>query len=146
MKTLVEHSATGSRFESDMVRLLARTLSNDGYRVRTEVPNMGQSADIIATRSRWVTAIEAKLTDWRRALEQCRAHELVADFVCIAIGTVSVPDELIRAVHECGYGLLHCPPSSSACVWVVRPGRNKSVWGPERTRLVRVMKGIGYEC
>lgn len=145
MKILDEHHAEVKWSESDLVRLIVRDLVSDGYRVRTEVPNMGQSADIIATKNRWLTAIEVKVSDWRRALQQCRAHELVADFVCIAIGSVSVPQDLVCAVQECRYGLIHCPPGSSTCTWVVRPTRNANVWGPERARLVRVMKAIAYE-
>ena len=134
------------RSEHELVQAVISTLIDDGYRVRTEVPNMGQSADIVATKNRWLTAIEAKTKDWRRAMRQCRAHELVADFVCIAIGTVNVSEPLVEAVAAEGYGLIHCPPGSAECEWVVRPTLNKAVWSPQRTLLARSMRAIAYEC
>ena len=71
--------------EQDFTIEIGHFLQKQNYRIRHEVPNMGQSLDILASRSRWVMAIEAKLENWKRALRQCRAHELVADYICIAI-------------------------------------------------------------
>lgn len=145
MRTSLSQTVSPGRHECEIVRAVAITLIEEGYRIRTEVPNMGQSADIVATRSRWLTAIEAKTKDWKTALRQCRAHELVADFICVAVGTVGVSDELQQAVRDAGYGLMHCPPGDSTCKWVIRPRRNISIWHPERTRLSRTMRVIEYE-
>ncbi len=111
--------------------------------MRLEVPNMGQSADVVATRGRWVTFIEAKKHDWRRALEQCKAHEQVADFICIALGTKSISDAAREEALAAGYGLIHFE-TSDRCTWVVHPQRNTDLWRPQRDRLSRVLKGIGH--
>ena len=131
--------------ESELVKRLVTYLVDCGYRVRTEVPNMGQSADVVATRSRWVTFIEAKTRDWRRALRQCQAHEQVADFVCIAIATASVSETLREEVEDAGYGLIHCPPFDYTCRWVVTPTRNTCIWSPQRGRLSKALRAIDYE-
>ena len=131
--------------EEAIVRRLVAHLTAQGYRVRIEVPNMGQSADVVATRNRWVTVIEAKRRDWRRAILQCRAHEQVADFVCIAIGTVTVSDALREEAEQAGYGLIHCPPEPMSCMWILTPRRNANVWAPQRERLGEVLKEIEYE-
>ena len=146
MKTLPNANECSQTFsEEEVVRRLLGYFAQAGHRVRTEVPNMGQSVDLVATRNRWVTFVEAKTRDWRRALEQCRAHEHVADFICIAVGTVSVSNELRSYVEKAGYGLLHCPPRDNACRLVITPTINRNVWPPERSRLSEALRKINYE-
>ncbi len=130
--------------ELEMVSKLTEFLSLEGYRVRQEVPNMGQSADLVATRGRWVTFIEAKLKDWKRAIQQCRTHEQVADFICVAVASVSVSDSLVQQAQERGYGIIHRDKTSGAFRWVTRPAVNGRVWPPQRQRLRKSMRGIQY--
>jgi hypothetical protein len=130
--------------ERAIVESVTRFLQRQRYRVRHEVPNMGQSADIVATRSRAVIFVEAKVAHWRRALEQCRAHESVADYICLAVGLASIPDGLLLAVCKNGYGLIACGPSDRKCRWVRKPVRNRSVWSPQRRRLTSLMGVIDY--
>jgi hypothetical protein len=132
------------RSESDLIRIVADFLRADGYRVRSEVPNMGQSADLVATKNRWLTFVEAKVHDWRRALLQCRAHEPVADFICVAIYMGSVPHRLLEDATRLGYGLIHCSPRESKCSWVRRARLNRCVWPPQRRRVVAAMRDIRY--
>ena len=131
--------------EAELVRLLVNFLSGDGYKVRLEVPNMGQSADIVATRNRWLTFVEAKIGDWRRAMGQCRAHEIVADFVCIAFPTRTIPEELHEELLRFGYGAILCDIARRRCRWLRKPLRNKKVWTPQRKRLVALMRSIQHE-
>lgn len=130
--------------EKQIVGSLVQFFANEGYRVRLEVPNMGQSADLVATRSRWVTFVEAKRRDWRRALQQCRAHETVADYICLAVFSRASSDTLIAQVSQYGYGLIKCDAESMACQWVIEPRRNTQVWPPQRRRVAAAMKGIAY--
>lgn len=139
MKTLASSDFT----EQDIVDAVVRLLSDSGYRVRIEVPNMGQSADVVATRGRWVTFIEAKKHDWRRALDQCRAHEQVADYICIALGTKAISDTFREEASEAGYGVIHCE-SADTCEWVVQPQRNANLWRPQRERLSQMLRGISH--
>lgn len=129
--------------EQDIVDAVVRLLSESGYRVRIEVPNMGQSADVVATRGRWVTFIEAKKHDWRTALDQCRAHELVADYICIAVGTKSISDAFREEATAAGYGVIRCE-SAENCEWVLQPQRNVSLWRPQRARLSQVLRCISH--
>lgn len=129
--------------EADLVEKLARMLREEGYRVRTEISNMGQSVDLVATRGRWVTVVEVKLYNWRRALEQCLAHEQVADFICVAVGSVTVPEALLAAARVSGYGVIHYDRRKETFHWARRPRLNRRVWVPQRRQWVRGMKGIG---
>lgn len=118
--------------EGTLVKMLAAALVEQGFRVRTEVSNMGQSADLVATRGRWVTVIEAKLGHWRRALTQCRAHEHVADYICIALASVSLPKELRETAEKLGYGVIHFKQGTGTFDWALKPRMNKAVWRPQR--------------
>lgn len=130
--------------EADLVNELARVLQDEGYRIRVEVSNMGQSIDMVATKGRWVTVVEAKLQDWRRALMQCQAHEAIADFICIAIGSATVSDSLAAEAERSGYGIIHYCRNSRQISWVRRPSRNTRVWTPQRRHWARSVKRIEY--
>ncbi len=130
--------------EAHLVGGLVRFLTAEGYRVRLEVPNMGQSADLVASRSRWLTFVEAKRHDWRRAIDQCRTHEAVADYICVAISLRSVSKGLLQEAKEFGYGLIRCDLGSQTCEWVLQPSRNTKVWPPQRRRLMAAMRVIDY--
>lgn len=88
--------------------------------------------------------IEAKQADWRRAIAQCRAHETVADFICIAVAVKSPSAELIEAVQDARYGLIHVDTQTRECAWLVRPQRNTRIWPPQRRKVAAAMRGIAY--
>ena len=132
--------------EADLVQKLSSKLIADGFRIRREVSNMGQSADVVATKGRWVTVIEAKLTDWRRALLQCRAHEQIADYICIAVATARVAEPLVQAAEQMGYGIIHYDETNAQFNWTVQPRLNKQVWLPQRRHWARLAKRVVYEC
>ena len=136
---------TPNRKESDLVIAVSGFLANQGYKVRTEVPSLGQSADIVAIRGRWVTFIEVKVHDWRKAIGQCRAHKLVADFTCIAVGTVRISDAAIQAAREEGIGLIHILGNGD-CVWAMNPELNSRVWRPQRQKLAKTLRQLEYAC
>jgi hypothetical protein len=130
--------------ESELVSKLVKKLKREGFRVRTEVSNMGQSADIVATRGKWVTLVEVKTRNWSRAMEQCQGHQQIADFICIAIASVSVPNRLAELAKEAGYGLLHYRPDEEDFDWVVKPRRNTQVWLPQRKYWAKGRRRILY--
>lgn len=132
--------------EQHVVDQVAELLRSDGYRVRTEVPSLGQSADVVATKSRWVTFVEAKVRDWRRALQQCRGHEQVADYICIAVATGRRPGALVKIAKQRGYGIIHCQPESGRCEWILPPARNEAVWRPQRLELGKALREVDHEC
>ena len=130
--------------ERALVEVVVGFLQSQGYRARTEVPALGRSIDVVATRGRWLTAIEVKLHDWPKALEQCRPLTLVADFVCVAIGTRSVPAALSNRCRALGIGVVGFDAGTGAIDWALQPKWNKNVWRPERQRLAKRMKEIEH--
>lgn len=129
--------------ESVIVSDLVEFLHRGNYKVRLEVPNLGQSADVVATRGRWVTLMEVKVRDWRKAIEQCRAHLHVADYVCIVIATKGVSLRAKEEITKHGFGLIHYD-ASGQLEWVKRPSRNSTIWLPQRRVLSSKMKRISY--
>lgn len=130
--------------EEKVIRLVVSLLSKDGYKIRREVSNMGQSADIVATRGRWVTFIEAKIGHWRRALKQCKAHEQIADYICVAIGAFSLSEDFVISAKKRGYGIIHCNPNSGECKWAQLPRRNPNIWLPQRQHWSKGLRIVDY--
>lgn len=123
-------------------RIVALFRRHSGYRITREVPNMGQSIDIVASYGNCVVAIEAKRSDWQRGLNQCRAHRAVADFICIAIGTKRVSERLCEEAERLNYGVIHCPPGDDKCTWATRPKKNRGIWKPQRDLFRRRIQEI----
>jgi hypothetical protein len=105
---------------------------------------MGQSIDVVATKNRWITAIEAKRSNWRRALEQCRAHALVADYIMVALALKKAPAELAEALRQRGWGLLMYDAGTEAWRWEIRPRRNDRIWHPQRRRFSENLRRVSY--
>lgn len=132
MKRFDNHRRFARRSEAELIVRVVRLFAHAGYQISREVPNMGQSVDIVAQTRKYVIAIEVKRSDWKRALDQCRAHRSVADFICIAIGTSRISSQLFETATRLNYGVIHCPPGTTECVWITRPKRNHRVWQPQR--------------
>ena len=146
MKRSDRKARRGPPSENEMIgRIVALFRRHSGYRISREVPNMGQSVDIVASSRKCLVAIEVKRSNWRRALNQCTAHRAVADFICIAIGTKKVPSMLQEQAARLNYGIIHCPPDKHVCTWAARPRKNQRVWKPQRDlfkrRIVEIENG-----
>ncbi|NQU05201.1 MAG: hypothetical protein HQ568_03845 [Calditrichaeota bacterium] len=123
--------------EQDLVNQLTLFLTGSGFKVYHEVPNMGQSVDIVGVKGRWIMLIEAKLSDWGRAFSQCEAHELVADFISVGIAKPEASKKLINAANKEGIGVITCNPITGQCKWQNKPKWNRDVWKPQRRILMR---------
>ena len=117
--------------EANLVDSLSLSLTSQGFVVRSEVSNMGQSIDLVATKNDDVTAIEVKRKDWRRALEQCKAHMAVADFIVIAISVRKLSREFLQLLHLRGWGLMICDLPDDSWELIIKPERNEP-WKPQR--------------
>lgn len=129
--------------EFGLVRSLTAFFEAQGYDVRLEVSNMGQSIDLVAIKGkgrRLATAIEAKRTNWRRALSQCRAHALVCDYIAVALALKSVPVELRTRLEISGWGLLMYDYAAATWYWEIRPKKNTHIWQPQRRRFLATLR------
>ena len=108
--------------------------------IKKEVPTMGQRADLVAKIDDLIIVIEAKINHKKKVLEQCIAHYLVADYICIAWGAKNVPDSLKEKSEELGYGIIHCPSLDSQCRWDTMPVLNENFWEPQKRVLINNME------
>jgi len=115
-----------------MVSIFALLIEAEGLRCTTEVPNMGQSVDLVAVRRRCIIAVEAKLVDWKGAIRQCLAHRLVADFVLIALPDSQVTQLVIEGAQREGIGVLAFNQMGCTLTVVLEPKRSRHVWLPQR--------------
>lgn len=125
------------KYEYDLVQKVVSFLSNDGYNVFLEIPTLGRSADIIAKKNRWITAIEAKMYDSKKVIEQCQVHDLLADFICIAWGGGKVNKKIQELANKKGYGIIIYNRDRNACEWFKHPKYNKNIWKPQRRKWLK---------
>jgi len=128
--------------EELIVKRIETFLRKNDYSTIIEVPNMGQSVDIVAQKGRWLSFIEVKLSNWSRALIQSQRHELVADFIIIAVASKSVSMGLMIAAEEKGYGVIHFNRESNRCTIAIKPRLNKKSWPPQKRILLEKLNKI----
>lgn len=134
--------------ESSLVESLGAHLISKGYSVFVEVSNMGQSVDVVALKDGRRTMIEAKLHSWKRALEQCKAHKLVGDYIVIAMPMrKNIPTALTGALRKNGWGLLTFDPFKDEWKWTVRPRLNRrGIWRPQQERFDKLLLTLTPEA
>ncbi len=125
---------------------ISRFLRNRGWRVRTEVsptPRSLRRFDVVGVklRSKDVLVVEAKLKDYRRALDQASNRLFVADLVYVAFPAPyagGVMGNHLDELGEVGIGLL----GVDGRVRELLPAARSAVVSPERkTELVDAVLG-----
>jgi hypothetical protein len=94
--------------ESDVVATVVRYLEVAGVRdVNVEVRSHGTArADIAYLDGRDLVAVEAKLSDWRRAIAQAVLNRLCFDRSYIALWHGAITPEVIAEARRFGLGVL----------------------------------------
>ena len=68
---------------------------------------------VMPTRPKKTYAVELKLTDWPRALQQAAVYQLCADFCYIAVPKRSIANLDFKPFRETGIGILSVRPDGS---------------------------------
>lgn len=131
--------------ENNLISNVVKFLKSAGYKTRLEVSSLGQSIDIVCSRGRWVTAIEGKMKDWRRALDQCKSHQIIADYIVIAWGGDTISKTFFETSKFLGYGIIHCSFENQEGEWALKPKLNENVWKPQRTVWMKSAGKVPYE-
>lgn len=131
--------------EFQMVENLVSFLKKHGHTVRIECPNMGQSVDIVTEKDGFITCIEAKMKDWKRAIEQCETHLAVADYIYIAIASKTASEKLCRETARRGWGIYHCNKETGEIITVMLPVKNNKVWNAQRRVFLKNLNNINPE-
>lgn len=78
-----------------------------GTELRTEVRSHGRArADLVLYNGRDVTIVEAKLSDWKRAVAQATLNLYCADRSYIALWVSAVTDEVVAEARRHQLGVL----------------------------------------
>ena len=106
----------------------------------SEVPVYGRSIDVCEFDGKYVTIIEFKLHDWRKALLQLNQTMTVSDFNYICMvkpKTFKCIETIKNEFRKYGFGVIFYDG-----VFVVHLDsiRNKKIWRSEKNRLVKRMK------
>jgi hypothetical protein len=124
---MTKSQSTATKFskESQLLNPVARFVKRRGFHLQSvELPFYEYRIDLygFSRKSDATVAIELKLNNWRRALEQSMLYQLCADLVYIAMPESSAM-RVDRSVLECnGIGLIAVRDSGScACVLLAKP-------------------------
>ena len=73
--------------EADMVGILKVFFEKEGFKVVTEVPMLSKRIDVVCLEKKTqdIIAIEAKLQNWKRGLQQASTYRIGSDFAYLAI-------------------------------------------------------------
>jgi len=92
-----------------LVEPVARYLRNRGFRLQTtEVPFYEYSIDTYgySRRDNLTIAVELKMANWSRAVEQALVYQLCSDLVYIAMPTKKAQRVNVAALNRHGLGLI----------------------------------------
>jgi len=88
--------------ELELYPAIEKFLEKGGYQYHKEVKVLSRSIDIIAIKKKKVVAIEVKVENWKRALQQALTCRLCAHEVYIAIWHEffhRIPKSLLKKYH-----------------------------------------------
>ncbi len=97
------------KFEASLLPPVASYVRHRSYRLlQAEVPFYEHRIDIYAfsRREKATIAVELKLTNWRRAIEQALLYQLCADFVFIAVPVCTARRVDRSLLKELGIGVI----------------------------------------
>lgn len=97
--------------EVALVRRLEWFFRDLGYVAAKEVPVSTRLVDLycVDPESGTTIAVEAKLSDWRRAIRQATVYKMAADFVFIALPQRAISGECMSACTAAGIGAIAVP-------------------------------------
>ncbi len=136
---------TGTKFsrESQLFGPVARFARREGFVLQTaELPFYECRIDLygFSRKNDATVAIELKLNDWRRALEQALLYQLCSDFVYIAMPESSARRVDRAELHSNGIGLIAVLTSGS-CSCLLPAREHSEVRQFYRVTQIEYLKG-----
>jgi hypothetical protein len=107
--------------ESELLEPVSEFAKRQGYRLqRSELPFYEYRIDLygFSRRTNSTLAVELKLNDWRRALEQATLYQLCADLVYIAMPETSTSRVDITELRKNRIGLISVR-GSGKCTYIL---------------------------
>jgi hypothetical protein len=85
--------------EEELTKPVAEYFKNRGYRIFYEIRIGFCREDLVAFKKEKVVAVELKLDDWKKAIQQAKNYQISADYVYIAIPLIKSFNILRKADH-----------------------------------------------
>ena len=118
-------------YEIEMVNKVQDYLKSKGIKVVTEVPFMQQSIDLVYIKKNQLIAMEFKVDNWKRAIEQASSHFLGTNevYICIPKPKKGIPEKLSKAMEKTDVGLVFFDENSDDVIQTIYPAKhNRKVW------------------
>lgn len=134
--------------EASLLEPVSRYLRRRGFcRQQPELPFYEYRIDLCAVRRRGkkIAAVELKIDDWRRALQQALIYQLCCDWTWIAMPAENTGrvDASLLAAH--GIGLL-AVSSSGRCRELISPKPSEATSPSYRASYARLLGGCAHGC
>jgi predicted RecB family endonuclease len=115
-------------------------LSGEGFMIKREVPALTKRIDIVGIRDGEVWTVEAKVSDWRRALQQANQNRIFGERPYVALWHRHLKNIEERLFDRFGIGIM----SVNGDVEIVRPAKkSKVVHSSLAGSLKRYVRGNG---
>ena len=123
-----------SRFcqELDLVKPVSDYFKKNGYTVRYEIRIGFCRADIVAFKNDEITAVELKMSDWKKAIAQAKNYQLGCNYVYLAFPLLKVYNILRKAEYYLkkeGIGLLVINEKNSRVGKIIHAKHSKKQMG-----------------
>lgn len=91
--------------ETEIVNRVNQYLKNNGFSYKNEVKFLERKIDIVGVKNRKVVAIEAKVKDWKKALQQAITCKLCSHYVYVAFWHQCLPQNMF-VFEKYGIGVM----------------------------------------
>lgn len=121
-----------------------------GRELRTEVPVFCRSVDLVVynRRKKEITAIEFKLSNWRRAIIQALQVTCCFDFleICIPLpATQKGKDSVISECNNYGIGVVFYNSAKGTFEEPLKPKHISKIWEVQKNRVLEYLGGVCNE-
>jgi hypothetical protein len=134
--------------ERELVTNCCQLFKEGNNKVFLEVPIFSSSVDMVVLEGENILAIEFKINDWQRAINQAKKHFLAADYCYICIPKPKTPDACSRiesTIKETGVGLFYFKRDGELVnlVKAVEAKKSTMLWLAAKNSLVEFLNTIG---
>lgn len=123
--------------ENELYPIIIDYFSQKGFKCYREVKYYTRKIDIIATKKNQICAIEAKIANWQKALQQALTCKICAQEVYIAMWHDFIHRIPKKKVKKYGLGLLEI---NGEVKEIIKPKKSKLFYKPVSKE---VIQGIG---
>jgi hypothetical protein len=130
--------------ENDQRELFVKRTEGTAKKLYYEVPVFCRSVDLVLFdfAHNTITAIEFKLTNWKRAAQQALSVAICFDYVEICIPqpkTEKGKKAVIDYCTECGIGIYFLDIETGKINHVVLPQKLHKIWEIQRTKVINYL-------